>query len=404
MLEISPPNITVIVLDTMRFDEFAKIARNRNRLDMDGFLVIDKCIAPSSWTLPSHASLFTGEYPKDHGAHETRKIKALDIDKVKLKKRTFVSDLSRLGYHTYGISANPYVHPIYGFNEFDVFIEESYYTDIAGHTIEIPKRIKPIVTRYRDRYNGNFIKIGMAMLRDDPGLITEIVGLPEVGLLTLNNILKKIKAKAIDGWPLEKGGANIVKNVKKLCLAEPFFLFINLMEAHDPYISGKGKDMKWYTSFLKNGPEMELIDRWKRLYSKGASKAYNYAIDIVSDLVSRFGRNQTVIITSDHGQEFNEHGFIGHGSFLHDEIIRVPFAVMLPEGYSRTPGNGYVSLTNIKRYVLSVAAGNRSSLRKLFSKAVYAENFGVPSDFRFVNGIDARKLESAEHYTRRVFR
>ena len=124
------PNITIIVIDTLRYDMFKAIADAEKRLE--GFVLLDKCIAPSSWTLPSHASIFTGMYPSDHGAHETTKIKALDVDKIKLRRRTFVSDLNSMGYKTFCISANPYVSPVYGFDEFGKFIEEPYFTDVLG--------------------------------------------------------------------------------------------------------------------------------------------------------------------------------------------------------------------------------------------------------------------------------
>ncbi|MDE1850798.1 MAG: hypothetical protein KGH54_03330, partial [Candidatus Micrarchaeota archaeon] len=54
-------------------------------------IYIRECIAPSSWTLPSHASLFTGMYPSEHGSHETKSVKSLDIGKIKLRHKTIVS-------------------------------------------------------------------------------------------------------------------------------------------------------------------------------------------------------------------------------------------------------------------------------------------------------------------------
>ncbi len=398
------PNITIIVLDTLRLDEFRKLWRSGSLSKLGRFIVLDSCIAPAPWTLPSHASLLTGMYPSKHGAHETRSVKALDIEKIKLRKRTMVSDLKDIGYTTYCISANPYVHPLYGFDEFDFFKEESYYTDLAGHAIEVPKRLKPLLSKYRERYGGSFVKIGFAMLRDDPALITEITGLPMTGYLTFRNLLRKLRAKAIEGWPLEKGGHNTVAMVRAQKFKEPFFLFINIMEAHDPYMSGKGKDMKWYSSFLKEGPGQELVSKWKRLYAKASRMGYGYAAEIVEELVKRYGDDQVIILTSDHGQEFGEHGFIGHGSALHDEIVRVPLAVMVPKRFSAGKRKGSASLVNVRPFIEAVIAGDRNATDRLFSKSVYSESFGVPGDFTIVKGIDKDKLNKAERRQRRSFR
>ncbi len=397
----SKPNITIIVLDSLRLDEFKAL---KSESDLEGFAVTDKCIAPSPWTLPSHASLFTGMYPSEHGAHETKRIKVFDIDEIKLRRRTFVSDLNDIGYKTYAISANPYVHPVYGFSEFDYFREESYYTDLAGHAIEVPARLKPLLAKYRERYGGNPFKIALA-IRDDPALMGEIElsDWSATAYLTLRNLLKKVRAKMIEGWPLEKGGKNTLRAVRKIIFRRPFFLFINLMEPHDPYMAGKGNDMKWYTSFLKEEPSKELVGKWKSLYGTASARGYSYALGIIASLRERYGANQLIILTSDHGQAFGEHDFICHGSELYDELVRVPFAVMLPRGFATSKGHGRASLVNVRPFIEAVLAGDRNAMDKLFSRRVYAESFGVPGDFIAVKGIDVKKLKRSDRRQRRAF-
>ena len=73
-------------------------------------------------------------------------------------------------------------------------------------------------------------------------------------MLTPKAAIKKIRAKLIEGWPIEKGGKNILNTIKGIRFKEPFFLFVNFMEAHDPYVGIKGKDFNWVTPFLKKGP------------------------------------------------------------------------------------------------------------------------------------------------------
>jgi hypothetical protein len=398
------PSITIIVLDTLRLDTFNSLSGQKGRelSRLGDFVTLQGCIAPSSWTLPSHASLFTGLYPSEHGAHETKTVKALDIAKISLKKRTFVSDLKSMRYKTYAISANPYVHPVYGFDEFDSFTEESYFTDIWGSVVEIADRLKPKVAKYRNEYGSDLLKLSSAMLKEDPNLFfeTALSGLA----LTPIAAVKKMKARLIDGWPIEKGGRNTVARVRRMSMKRPFFLFVNLMEAHDPYTVSKKKAMSWVTPFLKEKTSEATLSLWEKLYWKAAQRGYAYAYSIIEDVIERFGDNQIVILTSDHGQEFGEHGFIGHGTVLDDEVVRVPMAVLLPKGFGRGKRRQYSSLVNVRRFLSAALSGKRDAIAELYSKEVRAESFGVPAAISRIAGIDVRKLRAHEKATKRRFR
>lgn len=404
-MKSSQPNIAIIVLDSVGFDAFYSVLKSRRRR-LGGFVHVEKCIAPASWTLPSHASLFTGMYPSEHGSHETKSVKALDIEQIRLRKYTIVDDLKAAGYKAYGISANPYIHPIYGFTGFDSFVEETYFTDMQGHMIEIPKRLKPLLAKYREQYGGSFFKIGFAMLRDDPRLITEVAGLPETGVLTLRNIAKRARAKVIEGWPIEKGGKNALKNFMGFKAEEPFFFFLNLMEAHEPYVGRKGMDFDWSAPFLKKQPAKELIELWRKKYTAGIDKALSYAIGVYDYMIAKHP-NSIVIITSDHGQEFGEHDFIGHGVRLDDELVHVPFLVHLPEWLEHKKSREYASLANVRKFLNLAASGDRKSMEALYSKKVYAESFGVQSNFlkseKLAGSLNLKKLKKLDRYQKRVF-
>lgn len=401
----------MIVLDTVRFDTFNKLLKERNLKlsSLEGFVQLENCIAPSSWTLPSHASLFTGMYPSEHGAHETRSVKSLDIDKIKLKSSTIVSELKDLGYKTYGVSANPYVHPIYGFDEFDHFNEESYFTDIFGSIFEISREIKPEVAKYRnvlvDDTDSNItamLKLAKGIGRENPALLLDMIA--SGVMLTPVAAIKKLKAKYIEGWPIEKGGKNAIQTIDSMRLKKPFFLFVNLMEAHDPYIGKKGMDFNWSTPFLKEKVSEVMVKRWRDAYHIGLRKASDYAYAIVKYILERFENNTIIIITSDHGQEFGEHGFIGHGTVLDDEVLRVPFMIRLPEEISHKKGRGYISLVSVRDFLLAAINEENDPMERLYSKKVYAESYGVPSNIHNLEKINVRKLNSYEKYKRRTFR
>ncbi len=401
-------SFTIIVMDTMRLDEFNSIESSLHGFEKLGAKFIENCIAPSAWTLPSHASLFTGLYPGEHGSHETKYVKSFDINEIKLKKKTFVSDLNRMGFDTYAISANPYVHPIYGFNEFKHFHEESYYTDVYGSTLEVSKKLKRFVEEHKaDRSAVGYrsfmdsISDGLRVLKaasNDPPLLMELIASGTV--FSALSLLKKSKAK-LQGWPLEKGGRYIASRVRSTEMRKPLFMFINLMEAHDPYIGKKGLDLTWSTSFMRKKINPELLELWKRKYSRASRMAYDYALRISKHLLDNYG-DQTIIITSDHGQAFNEQGFIGHGTMLYDSIVRIPMAVIGAEEGGRKYNNGYASLVNVKRFLLSSIKGH-TDLSLLYSNGVYSESFGIPANIRAVDGIDMRKINRYDRHAIRRF-
>jgi len=395
------PNIAIIVIDTLRKDTFDKMQEEENRLEGLGKLMLfEKCIAPASWTLPSHASLFTGLYPSQHGAHETKTVKSLDIEHIKLKIPTFVSELNNQKYNTYCISANPYVDPIYGFDEFKEFKAESYFTSVFGSVFEIAEDLKPKIAKYRNLYETDIFKISKAMLKEDPNLFFETAF--SALRFTPKSALFKAKAKLIDGWPIEKGGKKIARRVEETSYKKPFFLFINLMEAHNPYIGKKGKDMNWATSFQKEPVDKRLVDTWYRLYKKASEKGYDYAAAIAQSLLERYD-NLLVIITSDHGQAFNEHGFIGHGTMLYDEIVRVPLALISSQelGLEEVQKKHHQSLVNIRKFLEGVIARKKDSTKLLYGN-VYSESFGMPSNVDETK-IDMKKLAKYDRYMIRKF-
>ena len=395
-------NVSVIVLDTLKLETFnALVKKNPDLISKFDCMTFDHCIAPASWTLPSHASLFTGLYPSSHGCHETKEIKSLDIDRIKLDKQTIMGELKGMGYTTYGISANPYIHPVYGFTDFDHFRHESYFTDIFGSVIEVSSELKEQLLKYRNEHGNNVMKLSSAIIKDNPKLFLELA--LSASVHSPQAAFKKAKAKLIDGWPIEKGGKNIVSDVKKIKFKIPFFLFLNFMEAHDPYVGGKGNDYDWATPFLKEGVDKKLVARWKSLYLTASQRALKYGLSIVSDLLQRYGDDQIIILTSDHGQAFNEHGFVGHGTVLFDEVVRVPLMVIAPKWMKNGKQRGFQSLTHIPGFILAAIDGDKDALDLLSSEEVYSETFSIPANISKAKEIDKSKVRKFDRYQKRTF-
>jgi len=111
-------NVIFIVVDTLRKDHAGPL---ESRLRKLGFIPYGNVVAPAPWTVPSHASIFTGLYPALHKAHETREKKGFDI---KLRHGDLLSKLLLdKGYDTYLLTANSYIRPSLGFRGFNHFYE-----------------------------------------------------------------------------------------------------------------------------------------------------------------------------------------------------------------------------------------------------------------------------------------
>ena len=99
------PNIILIICDTLSAKHMSLYAYERRttpnleRLVEEGFTVYTRCFAPAPWTNPSHASLFTGLYPSEHGIDGVK-------SQIGMNTITLPWILKEIGYKTIGISNN----------------------------------------------------------------------------------------------------------------------------------------------------------------------------------------------------------------------------------------------------------------------------------------------------------
>ncbi|MBU1627571.1 sulfatase-like hydrolase/transferase, partial [bacterium] len=127
---------------------------------------------------------------------------------------------------------------------------------------------------------------------------------------------------------------------------EPFFLFVHYMDPHAPYSPPTpfnklyDPDYKGFrdgslsiqdANLFANIPERDLV-HLKALYS-GEISYVDHEIKRILKLLDQSGltENTITIITSDHGEEFQEHNAMGHGHNLYQELILVPLLVKIPE-------------------------------------------------------------------------
>jgi arylsulfatase A-like enzyme len=358
------PNIVLIVLDTMRKDVLPVYAGRANTPHLD-LLARDgtaykNCIAPSPWTVPSHASLFTGKYPSQHGVHESRELKiprTFDL-MGKAADETVVGYAKDRGYNTIGFSANPSVAPGSGFddsfNSFTLF-DPTRGSEKDRKTIEWASKFGD--TRQEVRRN---------LIRQ--GRVRE--------LWRLYRTSKEMQRRESQrNYPMVKGGDALAGALAESSFEQPFFLFINLFEMHEPYLKDEPTPMM--ELFGKKTIGDSMIEAIRKLYVEETNTVDSFLGSIV-DYIKKCGAydESLIVITSDHGQELKEHGYYGHGTFLHREIVEVPLIVKYPGNRRPESSDGYQTLTRIPEMIKDCVSGITDG-RSLSANNVIAESFGL---------------------------
>ena len=144
--EKRPPNLVLITVDTLRPDHLGYGGSPRatsphlDRLSQEG-VVFDNAHSVSGWTLPSVATIFTGRYPKDHGATDFHW--SLDPSLP-----TLTDILRRNGYDTHGFVSHIMLTPTYGMG--DGFAHFDYSVLNVGNPTRSPARSSSRNSRSRE--------------------------------------------------------------------------------------------------------------------------------------------------------------------------------------------------------------------------------------------------------------
>ncbi len=359
------PNIVIIVLDTLREDH----AQGLDRLVDYGFVKYQNAIAPAPWTLPSHVSMFTGLYPSEHGIHERKELRIgggglLEYSRLRLSTLEYniLHNYKDENYNTILISANPIISPWAGFEASrNILIDPITSSIVTDDEINIDTEVKKLGGR------ANFILYNLRK-KDIPKLLKAA----QLYLIRRIRRLKTFPKHISERFVREKGGSLTVSLIKTLRLEEPFFLFINLVESHNPY-TRLGEDKKLICAALKwalTGSIAPQDLRFWRTYPHHAERATRRAIELVTTILQKTDRSNTlIIVTSDHGELLGDGGLY-HIYSLKDGNIRVPLYVKYPDGWKKKKQKTYISLTDIPK-ILDPSADI------IGSDLAIAETFGV---------------------------
>ena len=271
----APPNVFLISLDTLRADHLSFYGYERQTSPFLDKLaarsaVFERAYVNTHGTPPSHATMFTGLYQETH---------RVGMVPEGLNKRDdsapdsldFLSEvLSDFGYATVAVTGGGYVSKAFNFQQgFDVFLDK-------------PKPVSAGVNSF----------------------LTRLRGLPD---------------------------------------DQPIFGFFHTYEIHSPYAPPTHLENhfgEFQSEFdptndnlvplqeKANELSAEDIEHITALYDAGILYTDQVLERLFDELEANgFLDNAVVIITSDHGEEFGEHGGLLHGASLYEELIRIPLVV-----------------------------------------------------------------------------
>lgn len=275
------PNVLFVVFDTLRADHTEPYGYDRkttpflSKLAARGTKVRD-VIATYPTTLSSHWSMFTGLFPSRHGIYPGGGI-------TRPSAPTLASQFQQAGYRTAAFTEGGYVHSLFGFDQgFDVY------------------------------HNGPATK-----LEDQSGAAEATFELARRWLINLED--------------------------------EPFFLFLHTYQVHGPYspparyrrMFAAGYEGRWrddfpvLTTFAVNNGKIDVssseLTNIVNLYDAEIRQLDDLFAALWNKLESAgILENTIVILTSDHGEDLMEHGWLQHGTTLYDPALRVPLIVVAP--------------------------------------------------------------------------
>jgi len=349
------PHVFIYLIDTLRADHLSCYGYKRKTTPfIDEFakdsIIFKKCFATASWTKPAVASVLTGLYPNIHGAEEREDSLPSEVD-------TIAEILKSNKYYTIFLTTNGNVTDDFNF--------------IQG------------IDTYKFR-NDN------------------------------KNSSKVINAEFF----------RIINDYPEI-INKPIFAYLHTIDPHAPYLvqepfakftwedKSRAK-MAFKNSILfkkeHEGLNKEDINYIQSLYDCEILQNDHYFGEFIQFLKDKgLYENSMIILVADHGEQFDEHGFLFHGSTIYNEEIHVPLVIKFPHSrFSGIESNAIVTQVDIVPTILdylSLESQDRIdgiSLLSQINKSDIERTIFIKEKieiFNFVGFIDtARQIKQIVHY------
>lgn len=323
-------NIALVVLDTLRKDAFDE------HFDWLPGRTFEAAYSTANWTVPAHASLFTGKYSSEVGV--TAKSISLDCPDPALPEV-----LADAGYRTRGFSAN---HNASAQNDFDRGFEE-FVNPKRLHNPEYEKILdwEQFLAETDAEGLELYGRAVLACLRGDHATVPSL----KIGLG------KKLGRIGLTKTVEDSGARSVLQHVRDANFGDREFLFVNLMEAHTPYdppAAFNSQNEAVSVSLKDSFSGVDEPETVRRAYDDAVRYLSATYQEMYEELAAEF---DYVVTLSDHGELLGEHGYWNHTYGLYPELTQVPLVVTDTSQSVRTVCEKPVSLLDVHRTILELA-------------------------------------------------
>ncbi len=367
-------NIVLIVLDTHRLDRIGCYGYHRNTTpNLDAFARtstrFENAIAPAQWTIPAHASLFSGEPPSTHLT-----VQAGDMLDPRFK--TLAQRLRARGYRTMAFCNNPLVGVLNnGFKRgFQTFY--NYSGAFPSTPARVRRRLTTPLAKLWEQYTQLVRKVSYPIqniFANSTRIFMAALNPFWVPLWTRIARWKGDTARSL------RDAAQFIDRQATTDESQPNFVFINLMEPHLPYLppdrfirtfaphlSQERAARDFMRAFNRQAVQWitPLTHPLTALQARTISDMYDaevaYQDHLLAELFESLERaarraNTATIVVADHGEMLGEHQLMGHGFGVYQELIHVPLLIRCPGQKTPHVIANPVSTTQLFHTILDLA-------------------------------------------------
>lgn len=387
-----PDNIILCVADTLSAFHMGFYGYSKETTPFLDSLAEDNFVAEygystAPWTIPSHASLFTGELPNEH------KTTSQDIF---FDKDTLAARLRKQGYKTVGISNNALISPEIGFDRgFDKF----YFGEEVPIEAKNLTALKSILSKDRaGKYSGAFDKYSdfLAQVLKNGDLKSLLYG------------SKYLKAKVSDQKKpelMEDSGADATNSLirREALRSDRLFLFLNYMEPHEPYKPPTKFGQEFLEDFEENRnkylkevfPQLSINRDIDSDFTEKIVSLYDAEIKYLDSKLEEVWNflNEELdefifIVVGDHGENLGHYGMWDHQFGIWERLVRVPVII----AGSEVPDKKLEEKLSLAE-IYGLVEG-RKNIEELGEDEVFAEYYGADGFFRNFGGREPEEVET----------
>lgn len=385
---MNQPDILFVVLDTHRVDRLGCYGYEKNITpNLDNFAslgtVFEHAVSPAQWTVPSHAAMFSGEYPSQHQVTQS-------YNSLRPTSPHIAEILATAGYETVGFCNNPLVGILNngfkrGFKSF--YNYGGAFPSLPHSSSRLPwpfDRVEELYTQFLRRIS---YPIQNYFGRSDLAFRFSLQSWATPLWSKMANF-KGQNSRSVQDV------SHYLRTREKQNPQKPLFLFLNLMETHLPFWP-PGQFIDQVAPYFRASKEARTIMRtWNReayrwaaplaeplgeFESKVLSDMYDAEVTYQDDYLGELfdvleqrknQKNTLTVVVADHGDGLGEHGYMGHAFVAFQELVHVPLMIQWPERFSfpervETP----ISTRRIFHTMLNLAGGQENEeFQELYSE------------------------------------